>query len=125
MTPAEELTAAADRLNELVAKATPGRWKLWGMEVLADIDGTSNVDTALPVARTSHEAGLRTFNATYIAAMNPLVGKALAEWLRVEARRYAKHPPNVQDFFAGDIEGEERELDYCVRIARLINGSRS
>ena len=57
--------------------------------------------------------------------MNPLVGKALAEWLRVEATRYAKHPPNVQDFLAGDIEGEEGELDYCVRIARLINGSKS
>jgi hypothetical protein len=85
VTPAERLIAAADLLDKRAGQATPGKWKLWGMQVRADIDGTSKLDTSLPVARTSHEAGLRTFNATYIATMHPEVGKALADWLRSEA----------------------------------------
>lgn len=65
---------ALDRLGqwrEVVKAATPGRWKVWGMEVRADIDGTSNLDASLPVARTAHESGLRTWNADHIATFDP------------------------------------------------------
>jgi hypothetical protein len=61
-----------DRLRQLTeahAAATPGVWKLWGMSVMADQDGTSNVDTAVTVAHTSYrdEHGKpRTFDASFI-----------------------------------------------------------
>lgn len=110
MTAAEELGQAAQRLDELALKATPGVWKLWGMEVRADLDGTSNLDTSWPVANTSHEAGLRTFNASYIAAMYPPVAVAMAELLREQSSAAA-----VRDGHS----------PTALKIARLINGGTS
>jgi hypothetical protein len=62
--------------DEAAAKAAEsGRWKLWGMSVMADPQGTSNVDDAIDVAstRTTSTAGgyLRTFNARHIARHDP------------------------------------------------------
>lgn len=62
----------SDRLSEIEARlagATPGVWKLWGMDVLADQDGTSDVDTAVPVATTRMliDGKPRTFDAELIA----------------------------------------------------------
>lgn len=98
MTPAEELTAAADKLDGLIAGASDGPWATDGSEVW--------IDTPEP----RHAFFLRgwTADAAYIAAMNPLVGKALAAWLREMA--------------TGNFIGREgRALD----IARLINGGAS
>jgi hypothetical protein len=50
-----------EELEKLLANATPGKWKLWGGQVMADQDGTSNVDTAVPVAQTY---ALRTWDAS-------------------------------------------------------------
>lgn len=62
----------SDRLSEIeerIAAATPGVWKLWGMDVLADQDGTSDVDTAVPVATTRMliDGKPRTFDAELVA----------------------------------------------------------
>lgn len=65
--------SAEERLAEIAGRAdaaTPGVWKLWGMSVMADQDGTSNVDTAVDVARTLYrdDAGKpRTWDAEFIA----------------------------------------------------------
>jgi hypothetical protein len=69
--------------DERVARlATTGTWKLWAMEVRADIDGSSDLDTSLPVAQTYHEAGLLTFNAQHIAFWDPPRVLALIAALR-------------------------------------------
>jgi hypothetical protein len=52
------------------AKSTKGDWKTWGMNVMADVDGTSNVDTAKPVCKTfslDEHGHPRTFDANFIA----------------------------------------------------------
>lgn len=83
---ADTLRRAAARMRELAEAATPGPWKLWGMEVRASTDGTSNLDTSLPVAATRHESGLYTHNADHIAAWDPTVALAVAAWLDLVAR---------------------------------------
>lgn len=68
-----------DRLEEeyeVIRKATPGSWKEWGMQVMADQDGTSNVETAVPVANVTYvtEDGpqLRTFNSRFMCLFDPV-----------------------------------------------------
>ena len=66
--------SSTDEARRLLAQITPGVWKLWGMDVMTDRDGTSNVDTAGLIARTADpDRGLRTFNASFIAAAPRLV----------------------------------------------------
>ena len=62
--------------------ATPGPWKTWGMSVLADPVGDSNLDTAILVARTSYRNANghpRTNDADFIAAARTDVPALLAE----------------------------------------------
>jgi len=82
--------AAADMRAD-TERATQGRWKLWGMQVLADQDGTSNVDTAIPVCHTysvEYER-LCTFNAAHIASWSPAVALAVADWLETVGHHLA------------------------------------
>lgn len=71
MSRVEQARTDIARRRALAEAATQGRWKLWGMAVMADQDGTSNVDTALPVACTEDVRALRTWNAEHIAANDP------------------------------------------------------
>lgn len=78
MTPltTEELAA----LEAAHAKATGGAWKMWGMDVMADRDGTSNIETAGLVAKThDQDRGLRTFNGDFICEAHRLIPRLLAE----------------------------------------------
>jgi hypothetical protein len=62
-----------DELERLLAAATPGKWKLWAADVMADQDGTSNVDTAKHVASTHFtdtEGHPRTNDAQLICALH-------------------------------------------------------
>lgn len=86
---AEILRRAAEEMRRNAENATPGRWKLWGMTVMADQDGTSNVNTAVDVAATFYrdEHGKpRTWDATHIASWHPAVALAVADWLASVAR---------------------------------------
>lgn len=68
------ITARLDDAEELARKATPGVWKLWGMSVMADQDGTSNVETCTDVAHTvmaDVNNKPRTFDAQHIARHDP------------------------------------------------------
>lgn len=97
--------------DERVAReATPGRWKLWAMEVRADIDGTSNLDTSLPVAQTYHEAGLRTCNATHIAIWGPARVLALTKALRKALDEFSWEAREV-DILAGLVEALYSDRD--------------
>ena len=84
MTPddAALLRTAADRLEALAARTTPGEWRLGGLlatrpEVVAH--GTDG--------GTEHVAEARARTAEWIAVLSPTVAPALAAWLRAAAAR--------------------------------------
>ena len=84
------LLTAADRLEALAARTTPGDWRLSGLlatrpEVVAHAtDGG-----------TEHVAEARARTAEWIAALSPAVAPALAEWLRAAAARRPVAPEAV------------------------------
>lgn len=86
---AETLRRAAAEMRRCARMAEPGRWKLWGMSVMADPEGTSNVADAIDVARTATPSTsdriLHTGNAQHIASWHPAVALAVADWLDREA----------------------------------------
>lgn len=100
MMPAEELAAAADKLDALTAEATPD------MGAFDDIE-----DVLFPE------------DLAYIQAMNPLVGKALAELMRSTAGAIATKGEVFQKVTLGLIPGTSP--NPLVEIARLINGTPS
>ena len=133
MTPAQELAAAADKLASLIADATDGPWSAEASSCINRLPGGIAEefvawDVSSPViddegGRTAVAAVERDprdeslwggiwnpADAAYIAAMNPLVGKALAEWLR----------DMVSDTYLGSIS-----RGRALAIARLVNGGGS
>ncbi|MGW3492090.1 hypothetical protein [Streptomyces sp. NPDC001054] len=71
MTPAETLTAAAEKLRTLATEATHGPW--WG----DDLDEVQS-----PTGQVARAVGAAAYpKSRYIAAMHPGVGTALADWL--------------------------------------------
>ena len=78
--PAQTLRTAADRLEALAARTTPGDWRIGGLlatrpEVIAHSgDGA-----------TEHVAEARAGTAAWIAALSPAVAAPLAAWLRAAA----------------------------------------
>ena len=90
---AELLREAAALMRERAERAEQGRWKLWGMQVMADPRGTGDVADAIPVATaytpSTHPDQLRTFNATHIATWHPLVALAVADLLDDVRKRHS------------------------------------
>ncbi|MFE9921598.1 hypothetical protein ACFYQA_08445 [Streptomyces sp. NPDC005774] len=95
-TPADELTAAADKLRALATNATPGPWRQHDTHlgqyghtatVLSGERNTTELRAWLP--SMSHEPWDEARNvwadAAYIAVMHPGVGEALAKWLEAAA----------------------------------------
>ncbi len=68
------LRARLDDDERVAGKATQGVWKLWGMDVYADMIGDSNLETATLVAdvQSSVPGQLRTWNAVHIAHHDPV-----------------------------------------------------
>lgn len=148
MSPAEELRAAADRLEALAKGATPGPWQWWNLEG-ADQGWSDNGPSLETVARGpvysdgsqgaaatiigawGHDAwgiSVEESDAAYIAAMHPGVGLALPSLLRVIADRYE----SMLDTFApgskaGEVTARENVtgFDEALATARAINGSAS
>jgi hypothetical protein len=85
------LRAAADRLDALAARTTPGDWRITGLlasrpEVVAHrADGS-----------TEHVAEARAASAAWITALSPAVAGPLAAWLRAEADRGAPAGPALE-----------------------------
>ena len=87
---AEVLTRIGE-WEKIAADATPGPWKLWAMSVMADPKGTSNLDDALLIADTSDpHRGLRTWNASFIAASRTVLPLLLSA-LRAEVDRHSRY----------------------------------
>ena len=77
--PAELLRRAADRLDALAGRTTPGDWRVSGLlatrpEIVAHTDGG-----------TEHVAEARAGTSAWIAALSPAVAGPLAAWLRAAA----------------------------------------
>jgi hypothetical protein len=86
MSDAGGLPLDLDQIESRAEAATPGPWKTWAMQVLADPVGDSNLDTALLIARTTDpHRGLRTFNADFIAAARTDVPALVARVRALEA----------------------------------------
>lgn len=115
---ADELRTAANKLRRLAGQATPGPWATTWRGQEYQLDGNTKDDLS-PIAEWSYaivttepkaseqRAECDTADAEYIAAMHPLVGLALADWLDETARN--SEPFGVITTFA-------------VEMARTING---
>lgn len=123
MTPAEVLAAAADRLDALVAEATGGPWSAHYVSALhtdagawVGAPGERTTDGVYVASTANAVEGLG--DAAYIAAMNPLVGKALSKVLRREAETLA------QSARTPVFDGRTLMLpdEHLLEIARLIVG---
>lgn len=99
MTPAEVLAAAADKLDALASSAT--------RELRLD----------------DIESGLFPEDIAYIEAMGPDRGKALAAWLRAEAKALDPKSVMVQRILTGDVLGVP--VEHPLALARLILGDES
>lgn len=83
------LRAAALEIRHFAEKASSqGRWKTWGMSVMADVRGDSIADTAelVAVGATPEKCRpeLRTWNSEHIARWDPttaLTVAAMLEWV--------------------------------------------
>ncbi|MEV6180162.1 hypothetical protein [Streptomyces sp. NPDC052015] len=125
MTPADELRTAAEKLRALATAATPGPWRdhdthlgQYGhtATVLSGERNTTDLRAWLPTM--SQESWDETRNvwadAAYMAAMHPLVGLALADWLDIAVEYADRWPPDAQTnspFRLG-----------ALAVARAING---
>lgn len=78
MSAADELRAAADRLEALAKDATPGPWCTVHGGCVWSGDRNSPHDDSAPIVTDSASPD----DHAYIAAMHPGVGLALAAWLR-------------------------------------------
>ena len=119
-----ELDLAAIRAR--ADRATPAPWKLWGMSVLADPVGDSNLDTAILVANTTFrdaQGRPRTNDADFIAAARSDVPALLAEVERLTriVNGYARTPAEQR---AAEAEAEVERLRADVKMLRDANYKR-
>ncbi|MEU2924141.1 hypothetical protein ABZ636_03640 [Streptomyces sp. NPDC007251] len=128
--PVAELRAAVAKLRKHVKHATDGPWvtsTVWSPRATATSavyshahpTGTVESEVVASGKIRSGYGGIREpWNAEYIALMQPAVGKALADWLELEADVIeARIIEDGSDEFAVDL-GQ----DHALIVARLING---
>lgn len=154
LTPADVLRAAATKLRKLADDATPGPWRR-----PLNTRYRHHVDAALPegergnwidgVDPTTSERERATVatvpiwsngrharprggrDLEYIAAMNPGVGSALADWLEEEAHRYEAAVTAAHNVFHDDPAGRDAFLttgpgtpsENALTVARQILGT--
>ncbi|MGY1692995.1 hypothetical protein [Geodermatophilus sp. SYSU D01105] len=80
MDAAELLRTAADRLEALAARTTPGDWRTTGL-----LASRPEVVAHLPDGGTEHVAEARAGTGAWIAALSPALAAPLAAWLRAAA----------------------------------------
>jgi hypothetical protein len=78
------LRTAADRLEALAARTTPGDWRLTGL-----LASRPEVVAARPDGSTEHVAEARAASGAWIAALSPAVAAPLAAALRSAAEQPA------------------------------------
>jgi hypothetical protein len=77
---ADLLRTAADRLEALAARTTPGDWRLTGL-----LATRPEVVAHAPDGGTEHVAEARAHTAAWITALSPALAGPLAAWLRAAA----------------------------------------
>jgi len=80
MSAAVELRTAADKLRELAEGATPGPWR-WKPAIPGKLGPLHDASLTWPSGYFTSGYDIWIRDAVYIAAMNPLVGLALADLL--------------------------------------------
>jgi hypothetical protein len=80
MDPATSLRTAADRLELLAARTTPGDWRSTGL-----LASRPEVVAHRPDGRTEHVAEARAGTAAWITGLSPAVAAPIAAWLRAAA----------------------------------------
>ena len=83
MTPPDTRTllrAAADRVDALASRTTPGPWRTAGL-----LASRPEVVASQPGGGTEHVAEARARSAEWIVALSPAVAAPLAAWLRAAA----------------------------------------
>ena len=81
------LLTAADRLEALAARTTPGDWRPGGL-----LATRPEVVAHGPDGGTEHVAEARARTAEWIAALSPAVAPALVGWLRAATARAPVDP---------------------------------
>ena len=81
------LRAAADRIETLAARSTPGQWRLTGL-----LASRPEVVAVGPDGRTEHVAEARAGSGAWITALSPAVAGPLAAALRAAADDPAAAP---------------------------------
>ena len=125
MTPAAELRAAASKLRELAQRATPGPWRLGSDRWAALVADRKHPDRMVGGGWEWDDAyggclvaeSLMRPDREYIAAMNPLVGVALADLLDSLADDAEQ---SIDDHAAYGAPPRDELV-----LARLINGGAS
>jgi hypothetical protein len=74
------LRTAAERLETLAVRTTPGDWRTGGL-----LATRPEVVAHTPDGGTEHVAEARANTAAWIAALSPAVAGPLADWLRAAA----------------------------------------
>ena len=90
MTDADVLRTAADRLERLAERTTPGDWRIAGL-----LASRPEVVAHRPDGGTEHVAEARAASAAWITALSPAVAAPLAGWLRAEAGSPSPAPDSV------------------------------
>jgi hypothetical protein len=84
------LRDAADRLERLAARTTPGTWRLGGL-----LASRPEVIAHAADGGTEHVAEARANTAAWIAALSPAVARPLTAWLRSAAGAPSRDPAAV------------------------------
>ena len=84
------LRAAADRLEQLAARSTPGDWRLGGL-----LASRPEVIAHAADGGTEHVAEARANTAAWIVALSPAVAGPLVSWLRSAAAETPAEPAAV------------------------------
>ncbi|MGK5173619.1 hypothetical protein [Geodermatophilus sp. CPCC 205761] len=90
------LLRAADRLERLAARTTPGDWRTGGL-----LATRPEVIAHLPDGGTEHVAEARAGTGAWIAALSPALAAPLAAWLRAAAA--ARPPDPAAEAFAREL----------------------
>ncbi|MFZ4150477.1 hypothetical protein [Streptomyces pseudogriseolus] len=125
-TPADELRTAADKLRQLsdAVSAPDDRDQVFHAE---GTDVTQGRHPGLYDVATTQTPEL----ASFIAAMHPGVGAALADWLDQAAHYYEAGVQAADDVFRGDPAGREAFLttgpgapsEHALAVVRQINAA--
>jgi hypothetical protein len=86
------LRTAADRLEALAARTTPGSWQLTGL-----LASRPEVVAVRPDGSTEHVAEARAASGAWIAALSPAVAGPLAACLRAAAGAGGTVPRELLD----------------------------